>query len=457
MDYHDNEEYTTPHRERKNNRFKHLTQAYLPGLMLAVAIVGVILIIAGAVRGSKSNQDQNNPNLHASSPSLSAEAQALRNEANGLINKASALAAQYDYDGALAVLRSFSGDATQQGDLQEAISDYTAAKDSLILWEDNSTIAHFSFQPLVADTSRAFDNDGAASDYAAYHFTVSQFTEILRQLYDNGYVLVSTSDIAAPVTDAQGNTRYESGAIYLPKGKKPLILSEVPVNYYLDMVDGDDDGKADAQGDGFACRLALTASGEITAEMVDAQGQTVQGLYDVVPVLEDFIATHPGFSYHGARAILGMTGYDGVLGYRDAADQATAQSVAAALKDRGYEFACFSYGDVYYGDADLSEVEEDLASWQAKVEPILGKTDILFYVTGSDIAAESETYSGEKYDALYAAGFRYFVGMDNEPWATVTEEYVRQGRTTVNPAKLVNNPEIFSGYFNAPEITAIKS
>ena len=27
MDPYENEEYTTPHRERKNNRFKHLTQA----------------------------------------------------------------------------------------------------------------------------------------------------------------------------------------------------------------------------------------------------------------------------------------------------------------------------------------------------------------------------------------------------------------------------------------------
>ena len=456
MDFNDNEEYAAPHRERKNNRFKHLTQAYLPGLMLAVALVGVILIIAGAIRSNRDTGGKKDPNLQAPSSTLSSEEQSLRGEADELLRKAASLAAQYDYDGALSLLKSYSGDISKQGDLQEAISDYTAAKDALVLWEDNSTIAHFSFQPLVADSSRAFDNDGAAADYAAYHFTVAQFTAILQQLYDNGYVLVSTSDIAAPVTDGAGVTKYEYGAIYLPKGKKPLVLSEVPVNYYLDMVDGNSDGTPDAQGDGFACRLALTSSGRVTAEMVDSQGQTVQGLYDIVPVLDDFIDQHPGFSYRGARAILGMTGYEGILGYRDAADQAAAQTVVNALKAEGYEFACFSYGDVYYGDADLAEVEEDLASWQSKVEPILGKTDIMFYVTGSDIAYESETYSGDKYDALYAAGFRYFVGLDNEPWATVTEEYVRQGRTTVNPAKLVNNPEIFSGYFNAPEITAIQ-
>ncbi len=462
MDQFDKEEYneeayTPPHRERKNNRFKHLTQAYLPGLMLAVALVGVILIIVGAIRGNKNKDGNKDLNIQASQSTLSPEAQALREEVNGLMTKAAALAAQYDYDGALSLLKSYSGDSSKADGLQEAIADYTAAKDALVLWEDNSTIAHFSFQPLVADSSRAFDNDANANSYATYHFTVAQFTAILQQLYDNGYVLVSMADVAAPVTGADGTTKFEYGAIYLPQGKKPLVLSEVPVNYYLDMVDGDADGKADANGDGFACRLTLTSSGALTAEMVDANGQTVQGLYDVVPVLEDFIAQHPDFSYHGARAVLGMTGYDGVLGYRDPADQATAQNVANALRAAGYEFACFSYGgDVYYGDADLAEVEDDLASWRTNVEPILGKVDIMFYVTGSDIAYESETYSGEKYDAMYDAGFRYFVGMDNAPWASVTEEYVRQGRTTVNPAKIVDSAEIFNGYFTPSQITALK-
>ena len=114
MDPYENEEYTTPHRERKNNRFKHLTQAYLPGLMLAVALVGVILIIAGAIRGSKGGDGKKDPDLRASQPTLSSEAQSLKDEADALLTRASALAAQYDYDGALSVLKTFSGDASQE-------------------------------------------------------------------------------------------------------------------------------------------------------------------------------------------------------------------------------------------------------------------------------------------------------------------------------------------------------
>lgn len=73
MDQFDKEEYneeayTTPHRERKNNRFKHLTQAYLPGLMLAVALVGVILIIVGAIRGNKSKDGNKDLNIRRPNP-----------------------------------------------------------------------------------------------------------------------------------------------------------------------------------------------------------------------------------------------------------------------------------------------------------------------------------------------------------------------------------------------------
>jgi hypothetical protein len=50
--------------------------------------------------------------------------------------------------------------------------------------------------------------------------------------------------------------------------------------------------------------------------MVDANGNTVTGDYDMVPILEKFVAQHPDFSYRGAKAVLALTGYNGLLGYR---------------------------------------------------------------------------------------------------------------------------------------------
>lgn len=441
-----------PRRVRKPNKVKHMTQAYLPALMIVVAVIGIILIIAGAVRGASKKDDLPEP---PPTETLSAEQQAQAEEGRLLMSRAAALAGQYDYDGAISLLNSFEGDKSLVDGMAEAVSDYESAKSSLIPWTDYSNIPHLSFQSLIADTARAFDGDSRESQYKSYNFTISQFREILQQLYDNGYVLVSLYDVGTMGTDEEGSAAYVGGSINLPAGKKPLILSQVPVNYYLSMVDGDGDGTPDAKGNGFACRLNLDGSGNVTAEMVDSDGQTRSGSYDIVPVLDDFIESHPGFSYHGAKAILGVTGYDGVLGYRTDADQANAQMVVQALRDDGYSFACFSYSDMEYGASGIDDIKLDLANWSTYVEPIIGKTDILFYVTGSDITGTGSAYSGEKYDALYEAGFRYFVGMGSQSWTEFTSSYVRETRTTVNPNKLLNSGSLFQDLFNSVDILAI--
>ena len=51
---------------------------------------------------------------------------------------------------------------------------------------------------------------------------------------------------------------------------------------------------------------------KVFSESVEKLG----GQIDFVPILEDFIAEHPDFSYQGARAILAVTGHEGVFGYR---------------------------------------------------------------------------------------------------------------------------------------------
>lgn len=450
-----NEGRGVPQRERKNNKVKHLTQAYVPALMLAVALIGIALIIIGAVRNGKSKEEQAAANSTVPSDTVSPNQEALLEEGRRIMDQATLRAAQYDYDGAIALLSSYSGSPSDIDGMAEALADYASAKDSLVLWADNTNIPHLSFQPLIADTDRAFDGDGNESSYRDYNFTVAQFNEILLQLYNNGYVLVSMHDVALPTTDAEGHTSYKPVDIYLPEGKKPLLLSQVPVNYYLDTVDGDGDGLPDAGGDGFANRLVLDASGKILNEMVNAQGETTVGTYDIVPVLDAFIERHPDFSYHGAKAILGVTGYDGVLGYRGADQQAEAAKVAQTLLNSGYSFACFSYDSIPYGSSSVEEVQADLQKWQDEVVPIIGSTDVVFFVSGSDLTDTGTAYFDSKYEALYAAGFRYFVGMGSSAWAEFKDDYVRQNRTTVNPAKIADSASQFNRYFTASTITAV--
>lgn len=42
----------------------------------------------------------------------------------------------------------------------------------------------------------------------------------------------------------------------------------------------------------------------------------VTGAYDAVPRLDAFLEEHPDGCYKGARGIIALTGYNGILGYR---------------------------------------------------------------------------------------------------------------------------------------------
>lgn len=54
-------------------------------------------------------------------------------------------------------------------------------------------------------------------------------------------------------------------------------------------------------GTGFATKLCLDENGKVVNEYVERDGSVSYGSYDVLTVLEDFIETHPDFSYQGSR------------------------------------------------------------------------------------------------------------------------------------------------------------
>lgn len=135
-------------------------------------------------------------------------------------------------------------------------------------------------------------------------------------------------------------------------------------------------------GRGIASKIVLDENGKPTCEYVQADGTTVTGAYDCVPLLDQFIAEHPDASYHGAKGMIALTGYDGILGYRTdiaykthenlTADQqawldahpdfnwddecAEAKKVADAIKDDGWEFASHTWGHIRIGDASMERI-----------------------------------------------------------------------------------------------------
>lgn len=468
MDEQINEQPRTPvRRRRRKSKLQIFKEAYLPIIIAGLAVVMILIFIIGSVsRSVGKHKEERESSIQASQEAVNA-AKLLDEEARNLLEEAEYLAAGYDMEGAIAVLDSFSGNLEDFPDLADKRAEYAAAQSQMTEYSDLSAIPNLSFQLLIADPARAFVDAEYGSSYQRNFITVTEFSNILQALYDNGYVLVGLRDMITTTTAEDGSTVYATKSLYLPADKKPVMLTETQVNYYTFMTDGDGDGKADQNGAGFASRMVLDTSGNVTTEYISADGTVSTGAYDLVPILEAFIAEHPDFSLRGARATLAVTGYDGLFGYRTNAgakdtlgedtynqEVADATQIAEALRASGYELACYTYDNMSYGDAGATEIAADLQHWTDEVTPILGNLDILVYARNSDISDTSTEYSGDKYNTLYNTGFRIYLGTSSSgsPWASVTDSYVRQNRIAVTGADLVNNPQIYADLFDATAV-----
>lgn len=452
-------------RRRKRSKMQIFKETYLPVLIAGVALLLILVFIIGSItRAVQKNNAQKDAN-DALASSLAAEQAQLDQEAKQLLEQANSLAASYDYQGAIALLNSFRGDLSKYTSLNDKIIEYEAAQKAMVAWDDPSQIVNLSFQLLIADPARGFSHETYGYSINRNFITTVEFTKILQQLYNNGYILVEFDDFITTETGADGKTVYKAKTLYLPNGKKPIMLTQTNVNYNYYLIDSDGDKVADAKGGGFASKLLWDGS-NFTCEMVDSSGNTVTGDYDLVPILEKFVAQHPSFSYQGAKATLALTGYNGLFGYRTHPNAANlfgqtayqqaiqdASTVAQALRDHGYTLACYTYENVPYGEYSATQIQNDLNSWTNEVVPILGNLDILAYAQLTDISTDA-AYSGEKYDTLKNLGFRYYLGFceDGKPWATVTDEYVRQGRILVTGSALAHHEAWFTGLFDPSSV-----
>lgn len=450
-------------RRRKRTKLQIFKEAYLPTIILAVTIVLVLVFIIGGTINRSKHAETQLPETPSTStePNTTEDPQQVQweKEAVRLIIEADGLAKNYDYEGAIAVLDRFTGDATKFPALQEARDNYADILENMVAWSAVD-VPNLSFHVLIADPARAFPDSTYGGSYKKNFVTIEEFSAILQQLYDNGYVLVSLDDFYCTEYNASsGRELFTEKQLLLPAGKKPVMITETNANYYSYMVDSNNDGKPDAGGDGFASRLCW--DGDFYNELVNADGSISYGAYDLVPILENFIAAHPEFSYKGARATIAFSGYDGVLGYRvnaknlsEAALQDERDGAAAivqALRDAGYDLACYSYGNVSYGNKDAAAIQDDLKKWEAEIAPWIGAIDILVYARDMDISNSAE-YSGAKFNVLYNAGFRYFMGTGESPWNQVNDLYIRHNRISVTGYNLINNAGWFDGMFDAAAV-----
>ena len=448
-------------RRRKRSKAQIFKEVYLPPILAGLTLFMVLVIVIGSISTSIQRRQKDNQLAQQESQSASEEADRLEKEGENLLNQAEKLAKSYDYQAAVDLLGTYSGDSTSQAAQQINVkkSEYLAAQSSLVEYKNYSDIANLSFHMLINDMAQALKDTTYGGMYNRNFVTTGEFEQILGQLYAGGYVLVDFDSFIGSSVGLDGKQTYYTVPITLPEGKKPIMLTQTQVNYYQFMIDSNKDGTLDHTG--FASRLVLDEQGNVKAEYVDASGATQVGNYDFVPILEDFIEKHPDFSYKGARATLAVSGSEGIFGYRinttyiSTVSQtyydeqvAGAKALVEALRSKGYRLACYTYEDIPYGEKSANQIGADLQEWNKHIAPVIGTVDTLIYAKTSDIG----NYTGPKFTVLYDAGFRYFLKHGSAPSAEVNNTYVCQTRLMVTGNSLAWQSSMFNSYFDAGAI-----
>jgi len=476
--YHYQEQYPRRRRKKRRPKWQRMLRKYWPpirfGLICVAAVVVLVMTLNGVVKGIQNAANNRKQQLASTEstppPETTLSPEELQEIAEGIHAEAESMAAGFDYLGAIDLIKGFENyeDYTF---LTELIPKYEQLDSTLVSYPDVDQITHVFFHSLIVDNDRCFDGDDREAGYNQYMTTTYEFEAMLQAMYDKGYILVSPYDIAYEVEGVSGSY-FAYGDIRIPEGRIPFLMSQDDLNYYGYMI-GNADGKneipvfATPEGDGFASRLVIGEDGYPTCEYMDANGNITYGDYDLVPILEKFIQEHPDFSYHGARAILGMTGYEGVFGYRTkpsyetalgseryAQEVAAAKEVAQCLRDHGWILASHSYGHPAYGNITDEKVAIDSDKWEDTVQPIIGDCDVILYPHGSDIAGvEQYSFDNAKFAALYEDGYRYFFNVDGSKyWCQLGANYYRAGRRNLDGYRMYYNPDKLNDLFEVSEV-----
>ena len=456
--------------KRKKEKRLHILLFFLLLLLLFLAFIGVRYALpylqeqGGISFGKKASEStiaKNRPVVKLGEGETEEKGDVVEaSETPALSEKDEALktaelqAKQYDYDSAIATLNALN--LSSDTEISTKISQYEEEKGKLVP-ADMNDITHIFFHILVVDVERALTDSHQGRQYNSVMTTIPEFEEIIQEMYDRGYVMVHMHDMAEMQEQPDGTKKMVKKQIMLPEGKKPFVMSQDDVNYYVYM-----------EGHGFADKMVLDDNGKPKNQYTDKDGNVSVGDYDLVPILDKFVEEHPDFAYHGHKAVIAFTGYNGVLGYRTdetfdpnspaldpknranpniEEDKETVKKITQAMKEDGYEFASHSWGHISFERRDLASVTKDTDRWERNVEPLLPEPcEVLLYPFGDDIGDWHPYQHGQedgKFDVLEQAGFRYFCNVDSaKVWIQYGEDFVRQGRRNLDGYRLY---ESYSG------------
>lgn len=301
-------------------------------------------------------------------------------------------------------------------------------------------IYHIFFHSLIIYPKLAFTNTRSSTIYKDYMITRDEFQKILPELYARNFILLSIKSLY--YSDSKGTLHQKP--LYIPPGKKPLIISLDDTSYYSFM-----------SGHGFAKKLVLDDHGKVATEVVTPGGETITTRDgDVIPILDDFVSSHPDFSFHGAKGIIAVTGFEGILGYRTNAmhssgselDNTSVKQIVSTLKSTGWVFASHSYSHAKgfsTGSMSLDFVKEDTKKWKKEVEPLVGPTDIFVGPFGQIFPTNDP-----RREYLTSQGFKVFCGVGMDTYLHYFPTTMVMDRADIDGYRLTKTPHYLTPYFN---------
>lgn len=313
-----------------------------------------------------------------------------------------------------------------------------------VLIEYKGDIYHVFFHYLVA-----YPDIALTSSYGKNLFhdclTPVEFLRVLTALYENDFILINLEDYISETVDDDDNVTAIMLPVFVPEGKKPLVMSFDDLSY-----------NSKNQGKGTVDKIVVDANGKLAAATKQPDG-TEKITYDneVIPMLNNFVAEHPDFSPFGARGILALTGFDGILGYRThresqnrASEIADVKPVIAALKDEGWTFASHSYGHIHMDGVDLARVQSDTFNWENEVATLVGYTPVFVYPYGEFVKKDDP-----KFEVLKEFGFKIVCDVEMKPllWKNYNGAMF-MSRQCIDGFTLENSQKYLTPLFDAESI-----
>ena len=305
------------------------------------------------------------------------------------------------------------------------IGDPTVQQEGYVPW--TGVVEHLFFHPVIAYPELAFDGDTQANGLDDFMVTVDEYNRILQSVYDKGYVLVDINSVWSETAGEDGQPEMVRNTLYLPEGKKPLILSYDDTNYYPYMLEN-----------GFAHKLIIGDDLKIASWGLDPAGsEVVSRDLDAITILDKFVEEHPDFSPFGAKGCLSLTGYEGILGYRTQTDtkawddakeaarqkeREAVQPIVEELRRTGWTFGSHTWGHIRLGDGNMTRIEADTQRWLDEVGSLVGETTILFYPHGERPDGNDWTLTGPAFQYLQSKGFRVFCSVGVESFSFIKKD-----------------------------------